>query len=327
MSYKKLLCTIIVAIISGVTTTYLLIVNINIDNLNVVTAQGLNIKKYIGMEKTEFKNCQGSNINIAIIDSGIAEHSDINFKKIIYFKDFTSNIDRAYDDNGHGTFVAGIIGADGNIKGIAPKANLIILKVLDMFGNTDRDTLLSSLRWIYDNFQSYKIKVVNISIGVIPYLSYKDDSLCKLIKKINDKGIVIVCSAGNIEDTNSVLSPGISPDVITVGSCKNNRTYDIDDDVIASFSAHSEVFKSFIKPDLVTLGVDILSLDYRSKNAYITHSGTSFSCAIVTGIAALLCEKYPSKSSEDIKKYIFINTVKLKHESEINQGNGEIFIK
>lgn len=300
------------------------------DNLyksNSITAQGLDIRKYINIENSKLKNCEGSNINVAIIDSGISPNNEISLNRIIFFKDFTSNTIKSYDDNGHGTFVAGIIGANGKLKGIAPKVNFIILKVLDSLSKTDKDMLFSSLNWIYNNSDLYKIKVVNISIGVVSYLNYKDDPICKLIKKISDKGVIIVCSAGNINGSSYVLSPGISPDVITVGSCKNNRTYNISDDKIATFSAHGTEFQNYNKPDLVTLGVDIVSLDYTKSNSYITRSGTSFSCAIVTGLVALLYEKYPNKSSNDIKKYILENTIELKNDTKINQGNGELFIK
>jgi serine protease AprX len=296
---------------------------------NNITAQGLDIKKYINLENSKLKNYKGNNVNVAIIDSGIYQNTDIRSNRIIFFKDFTTNISKPYDDNGHGTFVAGIIGANGKLKGIAPKVNFIILKVLDSFGKTDTNTLLSALNWVYNNSDLYKIKVVNMSIGVVSYLNYKNDPICKLIKKISDKGVIIVCSAGNINDADgaSILSPGISPDVITVGSIKTNRTYNISDSKITTFSAHGKVFEGYTKPDLVTLGVDILSLDYKKNNSYITRSGTSFSCAIITGVVALLCEKYPNKSFNYIKKYILENTIKLKRDTTINQGNGEFFIK
>ncbi|GEM_PF-5286371 len=332
MFNKKMFFRMLIIILIGILFATIDTKEKPLDNyyLSSITAQGLSIYKYIGLGSNDYKSLSGDKINVAIIDSGISYHKDINSNRILFFKDFVSNKNIRYDDYGHGTFVAGIIGANGKLKGIAPKVNFVVLKALDRFGQTNRDTLYAAFDWVYKNYEKYSIKVVNLSVGVTPYLNYESDPLCKLIEQISNKGITVICSAGNIGDTNDsnkIMSPGISPYVITVGSCKNNRTFKITDDKMASFSVSGIQFSNYSKPDLVTLGVDILSLDYKTNDSYVTHSGTSLSCAIVTGFAALLYEKCPNISTNKIRSHLIQSTIELKNEPRVNQGFGELFAK
>lgn len=292
-----------------------------------ITAQGLDIRHYINIDNEDFNGYTGENINVAIIDSGISPHHDISPSRILIFKDFTSSKNESYDDNGHGTFIAGIIGANGKYKGIAPDVNYIVLKVLDTYGLTDGSTLLSALNWLYLNSETYSIRLVNISLGVKANLDFEVDPVCKMIKKLHDQGITVVCSVGNNSepfDSDNLLSPGISPDVITVGSCKSNMTYTLTDDVVTNFSAKGKKYSFYNKPDIVSLGVDILSLDYQNNDDYVVRSGTSFSCAIVTGFIALLYQKYQDASNTTIKDILLRNTIQITSNSLIDQGNGEL---
>ncbi|MFC5704451.1 S8 family serine peptidase [Cohnella faecalis] len=294
------------------------------EKIKQITAQGLSVRKYLGLEADGFKKFQGAGVNVAIIDTGIAVHDDIKSNRILEFKDFVAGKNEPYDDNGHGTFIAGIIGADGKVKGIAPKVNFVVIKAMDKSGDVDKDRLIIALEWLVENQKKYNIKVVNLSLGGSPFIKNNDDLLLKKVHELDQAGVIIVTSAGNISSRyNTILSPGTSSDVVTVGGVKNNRTYSIQDDKLASFSPEGYRQNGIIKPDIVTLGVDILSLDYKRTNSYITHSGTSVSTAIVSGAAAIMFEKY-SVSSSSIKKIIINNAIKLKNESELKQGNGEL---
>lgn len=89
-------------------------------------------------EDTEQHKIEGKGIGVAILDTGIALHPDFD-NRIIYFKDFINEEEMLYDDNGHGTHIAGIVGGSGKLSkgiysGIAPKCNLIPLKILDKWG-------------------------------------------------------------------------------------------------------------------------------------------------------------------------------------------------
>ncbi len=301
---------------------------LKLSNIKNVTSQGLDIRKYIGLNNVKYKKFSGKDITVAIIDSGISLHNDINVDRIKVFKDFINYKESAYDDYGHGTAIAGIIGANGQLKGIAPNVDFVIVKTLDSDGKADRDTLCKAIDWVKDNMEIYNVKVVNISAGVIPFPNFSNDPLTSSIDKLKEKGVIVVCSAGNNGPyKKSILSPGNNPKVITVGSCKNNKTYSYLDDYITQFSSRGDFANGLCKPDIVTMGVDIYSLDFKDKNGYSIHSGTSYSTGIVTGVIAILLEKYQNSQISYIEKLIKSNTFEFYSTSVDSQGKGALKLK
>src|SRR5262249_22188268 len=135
----------------------------------------------------------GSGVGIAIIDSGVATwHDDLtNTSSVLYpygnqrvkkFVDFVNGRALPYDDNGHGSHVAGIIGGNGydsfgDKAGIAPKASLISLKVLDQNGQGNISNIIAALGWVAANASTYNIRVVNMSVGAGVYESHWTDPL------------------------------------------------------------------------------------------------------------------------------------------------------
>ena len=130
----------------------------------------------------------------------------------------------AYDDNGHGTCVAGILAGSGaasmgKYKGAAPGCHLVALKVLDRFGNGNKEDVLKAFEWILRNRQRYSIRIVNISVGTTYRTRSEQDVLVKGVEKLWDEGLVVVAAAGNQgPDPGSVTAPGCSKKIITVGS-------------------------------------------------------------------------------------------------------------
>lgn len=311
-----------VALVLLLLSLFFLSSNINdVNKPNKITSQNLIIRNYLGLSNGAYWYLSGKNVTVAIIDSGISNHNDIEPSRVLKFVDFVNEKRIPYDDYGHGTYIAGIIGANGKIQGIAPNVKFVILKVLDKKGLTSPDLLKKAIEWIIENKNIYNIKIVNISLGVIPTEKYQNDSLCEPVEKLKNKDSLIVCSSGNDgSHLGTVLSPGISKGVITVGSIKNNHTYDLFDDEVTSFSS----FDNF-KPDIVSLGVDILSLDNENNNGYVKESGTSASAAIVSGACALLVEKYPEKHLNLIaQEILYKNVVKIRNVGKA-QGLGELF--
>ena len=156
----------------------------------------------------------GAGISVAVIDSGIATwHDDLTSRsttlypygnqRVLKFVDFVNGRTLPYDDNGHGSHVSGIIAGNGydsygQKAGIAPDASIISLKVLDANGAGTIGNIIAALGWVAANAETYKIRVVNMSVGASIHESYWTDPLTLAAKAVTDKGITIVAAAGNL---------------------------------------------------------------------------------------------------------------------------------
>ena len=178
----------------------------------------------------------GYGVGVAIVDTGICLHKDFTEggNRVVAFKDFINGKKEPYDDNGHGTHVAGIIGGNGYSSkgkyiGIAPACNFIIIKVLDHRGDGNISDVLAGLQWIIDNRKKYNIRVVNISVGTSAKDTMDENSL--LVQGVNavwDSEIIVVVAAGNNgPGPMSISTPGISRKVITVGSSDDNVSVEL----------------------------------------------------------------------------------------------------
>ena len=144
------------------------------------------------------------NIGVAVLDTGIYKHIDFD-NRIIAFQDFINNRTLPYDDNGHGTHVSGIIAgsgkaSNGRFKGIAPRSQIISVKVLDSYGNGRIDNVIKGANWIINNKELYNIKVANISFGTTANNNVDLENILKLINHVENmwhNGIVVVAAAGN----------------------------------------------------------------------------------------------------------------------------------
>jgi serine protease AprX len=293
-------------------------------NQNIsMTSQGMEIKQYIGLTQPNYNGLTGEDVTVAILDSGVISHNDVSDHKVLAFKDFVNNKAEVYDDFGHGSFVTGIIAANGRLVGIAPEVNLVILKVIDKHGIATVENLLAAFRWLVNNQDKYNIKIINLSFGIN---LFEEKDISQLINVLHKNGAVVVVSAGNSGPVEgSILYPGTLPTVLTVGYINNHSTYNIYDDTVAlSSSRGSKLSGQMCKPDIVTLGIDINSLDYL-EDGYRIDSGSSYSAAIVTGVTALLMQKHPSMSNQDVIGLLKENTRKLYDHGECTQGFGELF--
>lgn len=241
----------------------------------------------------------GKGIGVAILDTGIYPHIDFD-SRICAFADFISNKKTAYDDNGHGTCVAGILAGNGaasmgKYKGAAPGCHLAVLKVLDRFGNGNKEDVLKAFDWILRNRQRYNIRIVNISVGTTYRTRSEQDVLVKGVEKLWDEGLVVVAAAGNQgPDPGSVTAPGCSKKIITVGSS----------DMLSgkrAVSGRGPTFECVCKPDLVAPGKNIMACSPGAGNLYSMKSGTSMSTPLVSGTIALALEKDPLLTNLEIK--------------------------
>src|SRR4030095_13621360 len=138
-----------------------------------------------------------SGFSVAIVDSGMPRHPDLPLSRIRAYKDFVSGGYIPIDNCGPGTHVAGIVAgsgaqSDGVYAGIAPDVDIVALRVLGdtCAGNTS--DVIDALEWIARNHETYKIKVVNISLGHGVLESIFTDPLVQAVERLSRKGIAVV---------------------------------------------------------------------------------------------------------------------------------------
>ncbi len=259
---------------------------------------------------------RGRGVTIAFLDTGICNIYDFR-NRILYFGDLVNGRKAPYDDNGHGCHVAGISSGNGKYKGIAPESDIVMLKTLNEEGKGNAADVLKGIKWIEENYRKYNIRVVNMSIGAGG--ETKNDPLVAAVERLWELGMVVVTAAGNNGPRPcTISSPGTSRKVITVGAS------DEENDKSGSFSGRGPTREHIIKPDILAPGNNIYSCQCNGK--YKGLSGTSMSTPIVSGAAALLLEKYPRMSPDDVKYMLKLSATKLGYPAN-RQGWGLLNIK
>jgi serine protease AprX len=238
----------------------------------------------------------GTGIGIAVVDSGVFNHDDLQKatgtgSRIVYSESFISGDTSTGDAYGHGTHVAGILAGNGHDSangypaqyiGVAPNANIINLRVLDATGSGSDSQVIAAIQRAITLKSTYNIRVMNLSLGRNVYESYALDPVCQAVEAAWKAGIVVVVAAGNGGRTNSygtqgygsIQAPGNDPNVITVGATKTNGTPSRLDDTVASYSSKGPTLLDHVaKPDLVAPGNRVVSLE-APGNALITATGS-----------------------------------------------------
>jgi serine protease AprX len=311
----------------------------------------------------------GAGVGVAVIDSGIAGwHDDLSYQgtssavrvvngqRVTRFVDFVKGLPTAYDDNGHGTHVAGIIAGNGYDShganaGMAPAAHIVSLKVLDEHGGGVISDVIAAFEWAVTNRVAHNIRVINLSVGARVTESYETDPLTLAAKRAVDAGIVVVTAAGNLGQRTvgltkktqygAITAPGNAPWVLTVGAYSTQGTLSRWDDKIAPYSSRGPSAVDFVaKPDLVAPGTGIVSLAspgsefFASKVAYLLKgtrltpnrpylslSGTSMAAPVVAGTVALMLQANPSLKP-NLVKAILQYTAQTRHYDALTQGAG-----
>lgn len=241
----------------------------------------------------------GKGVGVAILDTGIYPHMDFG-SRIWAFSDFLSHKSYPYDDNGHGTHVAGILAGDGKAsrgtyRGMAPGCGIIALKVLDRFGNGCKEDVLRAFSWVRTHREQYGIRVVNISVGTTLSSRTDHERLIRGVEELWDEGLVVVAAAGNQgPKPGSVTAPGSSRKIITVGSS---------DLLIGSsaISGRGPTRDCVCKPDLVAPGNKIIACAPGGTTPYGVKSGTSMSTPVISGAVACMLEKHPHLTNVELK--------------------------
>lgn len=253
----------------------------------------------------------GTGICAAILDTGIALHPDLK-DRVTGFRDFTGSSIKCRDDSGHGTHVAGIlagngISSGGTYAGMAPRTDLLIGKVLDREGNGNVDNVISGIQWVMESAVSCGIRIVNISVGTQPDLAQSQkDRLQKAVEELWDMGLIVVVSAGNYGPrSGTVVVPGNSRKVITVGVPDSPSSFSRSRRKRINYSGRGPTNECVIKPDIFAPGTGILSCNSRfsfpGEPSYIMKSGTSMATPVVSGALACLLSKYPDMTNVEVK--------------------------
>jgi len=242
------------------------------------------------------KGYTGKGVTVALIDTGADSEHEALAGKIVAFKDFVNNQTASYDDNGHGTHCASLVAGEKG-TGVAPGARMVVIKVMDREGACYLSDALKALDWCLENKDRYGIKVISFSVGgesPSDGTSLLDEACNKMV----EKGLVMCVAAGNSGPaSSSIVIPGGAENVITVGAVDSSGT-------IFELSSRGPTAKGDTKPDLVTLGVDVVSALAGSKNGKSSVSGTSMAVPQVTGAAALLLEAEPDLGPADVKRML-----------------------
>ena len=221
-----------------------------------------------------WRNTQGEEIKIAILDTGIDErHPDLT-GAVIEHKDFTNSPVGTYDRQGHGTHVAGIIAARANrygIIGVAPKSKLIIGKVLNDDGSGSSEAVANGIHWASE----VGADVISLSLGT----EYPNDKMYEAIKNAIGKNQIVLAAAGNYGSYyfDTVNYPAKYNEVISVGSInrEKQRSY---------FCATGQEL------DIMAPGEEVYSC--YPMGMYAKLSGTSMATPFVAGVVALCLAKH-----------------------------------
>lgn len=266
-------------------------------------------RRIIHAEEVWRSGIRGKGITIAVLDTGTTLHPDFE-GRMVGFHDFINQQKEAYDDFGHGTHVSGILCGAGKVQpgycGIAPEAEFVSLKVLDRNGNGRRKDVINGIYWTIDNRKTYRIRIMNISVGTVREGDAMDEQLIKAVEDAWDAGIVVVVAAGNLgPQPQTITAPGNSRKVITVGSSDERKPF---------FSGRGPTRCCVCKPDIVAPGSDIISCSNqfgKGRPYYCRKSGTSMATPMVSGAAALLLSKEPWLTNVEVKMRLRESAVDL----------------
>ena len=247
----------------------------------------------------------GAGVGVAVIDSGAAWHDDLSAnggpQRVVYFVDYVNGHKNTYDDHGHGTHVAGIIGGNGfdsagARSGIAPAANLVVMKVLDKTGRGRVSDVIAALDHVVAIRSRFNIGVVNLSVAAAVLESYDVDPLTVATRRAVEAGIVVVAAAGNKGEGatgriqyGGITAPANAPWVVTVGATSHAGTIDRADDSMARFSSRGPTAVDYMaKPDIVAPGVGIESLSAPGSALYKKLTSFLLAGTVPTSCLALL---------------------------------------
>ncbi|MBI1782701.1 MAG: S8 family serine peptidase [Sphingobacteriales bacterium] len=227
----------------------------------------------------------GKGITICFIDSGFYLHDDIiatsnRVRKVVDItnpKQNTTYFMQPHKESWHGTMTTVVCAGDGYkskglYKGVAPDAELVLLKVMNEEGHITTENIAKALEWVLKNHRQYDIKIVNMSLGDDEAISCKNSVIDELAEKLIDEGITIVAAVGN-DDTAEIKPPANSPNVIAIGGVDDANQ--LENELMSYHSSFGVTTDGLHKPELVAnaiwIAAPILPGTAEKEEAEILH--------------------------------------------------------
>ena len=299
----------------------------------------------------------GAGVDVAVIDTGVSPVAGLSTPgKVIYGPDLSlesqaPNLTRL-DTNGHGTFMAGLIaGHDTTLttpyaaapasayRGIAPDARIVSVKVGAADGGVDVTQMIAAIDWVvqHKNDNGMNIRVLNISYGTNSIQDTSVDPLAYAAEQAWKHGIVVVAAAGNsgYQMALGLSDPARDPYVIGVGGYDTMGTTSSWDDAVGLYSA-GVASSAQRRPDFVAVGshlqglrvpnsfVDVNHPEGRLGDRYFRGSGTSEAAAVTSGTVALILQKYPTLTPDQVKNFIVSNARMSEDYDRNSWGSGRV---
>lgn len=305
----------------------------------------------IGAHTAYDRGYTGQGVDVALIDTGVTEVPGLDSGNVLHGPDlsFDSQVPELThrDGFGHGTHMASIIvGRDAagppasykdprRFTGIAPDARLVSLKVGSADGAVDVSQVIAAIDWVVANRNRHglNIRVLALAYGTDGTQDPGVDPLAFAVKNARDHGVFVAVSGGNDgRETLNLANPASQPQVLAVGSTDTAGTPDTADDVVPLWASRGTVQRYV---DVVAPGVSVLGLRVPGSNAdarfpgarvgdrLIRGSGTSQSAAVTAGAAALLLQKYPRLTPDQVKDQLMSSAMPLYNSTQYS-GKGLI---
>ncbi len=308
------------------------------------------VTKTIGADDYWSKRHKGKGIDIAVIDTGVSPVDGLDGRnRLVNGPDLSfesQNPDFRYlDANGHGTHMAGIVGAydredDFTLKGVAFKSRIVNVKVGAYDGSVDVSQVIAAIDWVvqHKNDDDLNIRVLNLSYGTDSLQDPSIDPLSFAVEQAWKDGIAVVVAGGNDGPGVPLNNPATNPYVIAVGATDIQGDTDTSNDSVAAFSSCG-VGRTV---DVVAPGASIMSLHVPNSTADLDHpeayermvldgmafdsfkgSGSSQAAAVVSGAAALIIDQRPDITPDQLKQ-LLIDSGRPVDGSADCQGAGQI---
>jgi serine protease AprX len=263
--------------------------------LDILTLVGPHVERsewaftMTGARQLNSDGLNGAGITVCVVDSGIdILHPDFSHLRLVAWLDLVNSKSDPYDDRGHGTAMVGLIAADGSIRGVAPRVNMIVVKALDLAGLGTPQNVADGIKFCVDPYGTGKggADIISLSLGS-GSANFFDITVYDAVAWAVSRGVFVVVAAGNDPLGYDVSTAAQVPLAIAVGAVDSRG-------VRAPFSSVGASLNRTdpnLKPEVAAPGVQLVSTAPGAH--YVTVTGTSPATAIVAGVLALILQAKP----------------------------------